>query len=176
MDNSNLLVELERHWVLLSGFGVFILFVIKFAFSLGGKSKDIVTITYLTKHCESKMANCKKEITPSLEQVKTDNLIIHELSTLIEDTRKALEDTRTALTDTVKYRKQILRGVGLVNRQTIRLRSSIANTHTILGFVADKLWKEEGEQRTMVKDILKKEQQENKNYLGDFKETFNETL
>lgn len=157
---NGFLTELESHWILLSGVGAYTYLVLRVAFGVGSKAKDLVTVTYLTKHCEDAMNECRKDIIPGLEQAKKDSIDMHDLMNVVKETRATLEET-------IRYRKQILRGVGLINRQTIRLRSSISNTHMILGFIADRLWDDDEKNKKIIKGILKKEQEENAKYLGD---------
>jgi hypothetical protein len=164
---DNFLVELENHWLLFSGICMAAYLVARVSFGAGRKSRDVVTEDYLAKYCKKMMESCHGEIQPSIDQAKRDSINIHDLVNLVKSTRAALEDT-------IKYRKHILRGVALINKQSIRLRSSVANTHTILGYMSDRLWGDDEEKLTMVKDILKKEQVENKNYIGTFMEDFGE--
>jgi hypothetical protein len=153
--------DLEAHWKLISIIGIYTVFLIKVTNTILSRTKDIVTKAQLEEHCDKTRENCMKEVFPTIAIAKKDNVSLHELSVLVKDSRKSLEET-------IKYRKQILKAVGIISRHSIKLRSSMANTHMILGAMVERIWTEKDSSvRLFVDEILSKEKKENAVYLGD---------
>lgn len=161
--------DLEEHWQFLSMIVIYTIVIVKLAFRTGIKAKDIVTLPILEEHCNEKMKNCLKEFMPDVQQSKKDALAVHDLETLVKD-------LRDAITQTNKERRFVMKMLSIQGRHSIKLRSSIANTHMILGVMVNKIWEgKDVDIKRLVDDILKKEQEENKEYLGDkYKEELRE--
>ncbi|MCK9597678.1 MAG: hypothetical protein M0R06_01480 [Sphaerochaeta sp.] len=148
------LQELENHWKLLSAIGLYTLFLIRFAFNIGAKAKGMITDERLTKHCDDKMESCRVSLLPTVESAKTDHLILHDLENFI---KKIEEDMKTSK----ESREAIDRCTRLIWRHTIKLRSQVANTQIILGYMVDKLWSvDDPEFKKLVGDIFNKDQEE----------------
>ena len=151
---QSFLQDLENHWKLLSALGLYTLFLIRFAFSFGTKSKSMVTEEKLEKFCGDKMESCLQNILPTIEQYKKDEFVVHDLGSTIAALRKEIGESHQS-------RLKIDKKTELIWRHTIKLRSQAANTQIILGYMVDKIWKErDPDFKKLVDDIFTKDREE----------------